>query len=760
MNKKELIEELLADLCVLHNDGLPNLRSDKSISYISEFFNERGMWETGQMIIENLFEDDKEFKNPDLNKVIPYENVNGEKAKGKVGNLLRRPEKEDAHIQALKALGGKNSDRYKKAMDDLGAEGQPNRDIEGEREKGEEKSGEDAPEQNIKGPDSFSHAPDIQRKKDVDQDRENLPPNSKAVDVPKEKIGKVEEGGDSQVKNDMLNYGYTQYEKKTKKKPAPGGAGSAFNEIVSGELVHILRENPNMTEEELADYCQKRFGSSTLGKEQKETAGIDRSPELEKRRKAAIGNGTTKKPEFPKLLKEIEQERATYSKSRIAARSAKAKFERTEQRVSNLQDAGKFGKETKLHTFYGAEDSLSAQIDIVDKVNKVLLPDGTEVDKEDLKEFIRQGGGGMNPSDTATFVTDETGNLLVQFHSDKTTTADIQDNSTLAKEEDLYKSYIERTSLSDEDKQKANEINSEYAKKIIKIEEEYNNQSKGIAEGLLQLDLDKQANIVDNDKGTLQKNLDIAIYGEAAYKRDDFDSISSEFQPYLPDGVSAKDLTNRQKLEILYRFTADGGNLTAVKVKPINKVALQYEKENPYAQGINVKTILSKQRESVVNLQRERIEMLNNFNSDVDGVSVPVGTLMEAEESIRGFHLTLMDYPPKGYTKGDPSSIVGSALDVNMGGVVVNGQTLRQCLGVQDTTEFKQKFRLVNEEKLTYDDVGNVTGKVVFTYMVGSDGNQKEIGFKTYRSKTGATGKTSNTMAYSTEMQDCFKKNQ
>ena len=162
----------------------------------------------------------------------------------------------------------------------------------------------------------------------------------------------------------------------------------------------------------------------------------------------------------------------------------------------------------------------------------------------------------------------------------------------------------------------------------------------------------------------------------------------------------------------------------------------------------------------MVNLQRERVQSLNDFKSDVDGVSVPMGTLMEAEESIRGFHLTLMDYPPKQYTKGDPSSIVGGTLDVNMGGVVVTGQTLRECLGVQNTTDFKQKFKLKNEENLTYDDAGNVTGKVVHTYMIDVDGNEKEIGFKTYRSKTGAAGKTSNTMSYSKEMQDCFKSKQ
>jgi hypothetical protein len=135
MNKKELIEELLADLCILHNDGLPNLRSDMSISYISEFFNERGMWETGQMIIENHFEDDKQFKNPALNKVIRYKTVIGDEAEGKVGNLLRRPDTEDAYKKAVATLGGKDSDTYKKAMDDLGGEGQPNRDIEGDREK-------------------------------------------------------------------------------------------------------------------------------------------------------------------------------------------------------------------------------------------------------------------------------------------------------------------------------------------------------------------------------------------------------------------------------------------------------------------------------------------------------------------------------------------------------------------------------------------------------------------------------------------------
>jgi hypothetical protein len=142
MNKGEIIEELIANLSLLSNDGLPNLKSERSVGYIYEFFESKGMVDFGRMVIENLFEDDKEFKNPELNKVISYTNVNGKKAEGKVGNLLRRPKEEDAYIQAVAALGGKQSDRYKTAMDDLGSEGQPNRDIEKEREKGKE-SGEE-----------------------------------------------------------------------------------------------------------------------------------------------------------------------------------------------------------------------------------------------------------------------------------------------------------------------------------------------------------------------------------------------------------------------------------------------------------------------------------------------------------------------------------------------------------------------------------------------------------------------------------------
>ena len=184
--------------------------------------------------------------------------------------------------------------------------------------------------------------------------------------------------------------------------------------------------------------------------------------------------------------------------------------------------------------------------------------------------------------------------------------------------------------------------------------------------------------------------------------------------------------------------------------KTINKLGLSIARNDPSIEGLDVKKNLSDQRERVVNLQRERINKLNEIKSGL-------GTSMEANEAERAFHLKMMDYPPKEYEEGNPESLMGAALDVNMGGNIVNGEVLRDCLGVKNTDEFKEKFRLVEEEKITTDEAGNVTGKVVFVYALGDDDKRIDIGFKTYRSKAGAAGKTNNTMAYSTDMQNCFK---
>ena len=109
----------------------------------------------------------------------------------------------------------------------------------------------------------------------------------------------------------MLKFGYKNFKKETGTKPAPGGAGSAFNEIMSGEGVHILEENSDMTDEELAMKLYEMSEDTTLGKEQKGTSGIN-------------------KKDMPDGFEGNEN---LMSKCIVSARSAKKKHERTQKEL-------------------------------------------------------------------------------------------------------------------------------------------------------------------------------------------------------------------------------------------------------------------------------------------------------------------------------------------------------------------------------------------------------------------------------------------
>ena len=140
MTQHQFIVELLAELSYRSDEGYPILSKVSHQQILEDILEEWGFSELKGELIQNLMEasEDRPFKNPDLNKEIEYTNAVGDRAKGKVGNLIRRPKEEDAYKQAMRALGGEDSDRYKKAMTDLGGENQPGRDIEKERETGDD----------------------------------------------------------------------------------------------------------------------------------------------------------------------------------------------------------------------------------------------------------------------------------------------------------------------------------------------------------------------------------------------------------------------------------------------------------------------------------------------------------------------------------------------------------------------------------------------------------------------------------------------
>lgn len=141
---KKFINDLITEVSYRTKDGIVDFKKSEHITILSEILDERGLTDVKSELIQNLLE--KEFKNPNLDKTIKYRTEDGEEKEGKVGNLMRTSSDSDAHKKAEASLGGEDSEKYKEAMDDLGSENQPSRDIDKEREKSEKKDKSDEKE--------------------------------------------------------------------------------------------------------------------------------------------------------------------------------------------------------------------------------------------------------------------------------------------------------------------------------------------------------------------------------------------------------------------------------------------------------------------------------------------------------------------------------------------------------------------------------------------------------------------------------------
>ena len=84
-----MIEEILNEWAYRVDDGTPNPKNLQHIRELAEVLDELGLSSIKNELIQNLMEagEDKNFKNPTLNKVIKYTDKNGEEKEGKVGNL-------------------------------------------------------------------------------------------------------------------------------------------------------------------------------------------------------------------------------------------------------------------------------------------------------------------------------------------------------------------------------------------------------------------------------------------------------------------------------------------------------------------------------------------------------------------------------------------------------------------------------------------------------------------------------------------------
>ena len=265
--------------------------------------------------------------------------------------------------------------------------------------------------------------------------------------------------------------------------PAPGNPGSMMNEVFSVEGCNVAeafyeRFGVAPTVEEMESILQEQFGNSQLAED----------------------NGGPNSSDYRKKL-------------RIAAQASVTKFDRLKNaEAANANTEPPFGKMIRPPSeFYGAKDSIEAQAKMIrdlpddatifgpdgpiteitdnprtraeleeaisaavkkghfadadpsfnigtastPKIDEAAVKDAVEkmIENNDVKKFAEllalAGGGGANPSDTATFAQSEDGNLMILFHSDKMSTNDQQANSTLAQEARRQEVYLRELMDSD-----------------------------------------------------------------------------------------------------------------------------------------------------------------------------------------------------------------------------------------------------------------------------------------------------------------------
>ena len=785
MNKYEFFTELLSELSYRSTEGYPILENREHISILSEILDEWGYSDIKNELIGNLLEAGEQTLDPDQKekakkmglvwkgqgwgkedeegiqykvekgKLVPFEKGGGEGEEKPTTNSLKAGTKGgDAYMDSLPDNDPAKKETPKPSGKTLYSVGgnyyadSPGGTPKYVRTEGIEILDEDITAKNQKGQ-TITVKPLSKKEKKEIATKTYEESESRAKEIYGEDLS-TPLLQNSKTSDELLNNGYVRGKYYT----APGNAGSAYNENISNEGVKILEKYSDLSEEELASILFRKTNGTALGNQQKST----RVHSPSKKDTGVVPNGLT------------GDEQDLYRSAIIAARSAKSKYNRAKLGTETAQQQVGFGSNTTIKSFGGTsrtsgkkgkdantpEDvttDLEALESEVQNANKCFISDEEtgkvyEIPKEVLVDWIQSSGGGENAADTAVITKDENGNLLYDGWSDKKAFNDLQGNSTL---NDDYSKQSSNLSILEKSNQIDNAIASQ-AKLIIdkskkesaEIEADYKRAPKKEAQYFGTLFGEDKERIVQHLKDQ-----------EAKYDKDGTSNhIRNAMDIY---GVSTHE-------ELLDRLVEESktGNPSGDRLKVINRAADSERKyiksqDNEIPAALDTKRILSDAREAALNLQKETMENLNRLKGKTkSGKEKRVGDLLGFQETIDFLHIDKIEEPQ---TDDDYKAILKRNTQLVMAGVAVPPKNIKECLEVDNLTEYEDDFEVVTEEEIVKDAQTKqyTTGKIVYIYALSKDGKEKRyVAKKVYRSKDGATGKTSNTIEWSKDMQQCF----
>lgn len=553
--------------------------------------------------------------------------------------------------------------------------------------------------------------------------------NAPEKTFPKQKLSHVTGGGDADVKQFVVSNGFGVGIS------APGNPGSAFNEIVTGEGIHMISAEASLENaDNLAKAIYKKFYQTKLGQQN-------------------FSGEVYKSPSDPRT----GLDKGFYEKCLSTAKCAIGEHKRIQNTLNNL----KWPADSTFNHYYGSTESKKKMIEELSTAKRIVSPDGQMLSREEAMHLVQKSGGGENPSDTAIFIKNSKNgsDVCVMFTSNKLTPADIQANSSLQAEFSELETLLSETKMDPNQLSAAQKKIKDTAELIAKIE----NGAKGDVSNVmgnyfLDKDDDKLYNaLIRNMSSTDPKDPKKAVRFHSfvvdKYTLSNVQKIDSKGNPTKTAQAIKSNLeaigwkkgepSAKQKLKAFLYHVAN-------EAPSADELKLLYRSAVGEAAVHDVKSILNDSKKKLVDAQFDLIKKLNQHKT-ADGVHL--GRHLEALNLMKKMHLEAAFDNSK-----SPIFSHKGLFALNMGGVMVDGNNLKECLGVSNSSEYRKGFS-ASKANYQLDKEGNISGGTSIIYRLNNKGEEVPFATRTIRSKGGKTGMMATVYFWHPEAQKCFKQN-
>lgn len=549
---------------------------------------------------------------------------------------------------------------------------------------------------------------------------------------------------DARARTTAIDAGYPPSKEKRKSNitgemaaPAPGNPGSMMNEVFSVEGCNIAeafyeRFGTPPTVDEMEAILQEQFGDSQLSKDNDGPNGPKYKEKLRIAAEASItkfdrlqnglsntadsdppfgvdenGNSTVIRPpsQFYGAAESIEAQinmvRGVEYPAKIYGPDGPIEsISKTPQTEEELMTAiiqlAKYNDDpqwAELSSNPDAKKPRKVKAEAVKAYVDQLLsePTSDEDNHQKIKKFaeilVHDSGGGANPGDTATFVRDEAGNLMMMFHSDKMDRADQQTNSTMAAESRRQRRYIDdfakRNIIDAEQQAAAENIMNETAASIEEVKNR--DETPTVIKRIQDLDGKKKKVALEAVKILAQNRKKNPMESEGAKE-----AGVKTTEDYL-NWLLKKDSITQEEAKTINRVF----NLINGKEKGLT---LDHDLDPEEMLSIDATSINAEKTAAEIRILDERRRRLDEIETKIKGPNGEprgLGQVTAAQLIIDQYHLYAINDPSSlAYQSGMCASVIGTD--------VVNAETLTDCLEVDNTDELLG--RLITEAPRQSED--------------------------------------------------------